>query len=127
MEEEFLEYILDRFLDQYEGEPTREQAILDWVLCNEKGVIANLAVQDPLGMSDHNMIGFFIKLESEIVDSETSVLNHNKGNYEDMRHELALIDWDAARPAELFQQLLFLFFIYSIFSSFGFYLARKQT
>ena len=32
-------------------------------------------------------------MESEVVDSETRVLNLNKGNYEDMRGELALIDW----------------------------------
>ena len=39
------------------------------------------------------MIEFFIKLESEVVGSETMVLNHNKGHYEDLRLELALIDW----------------------------------
>ena len=66
-------------------EPTREQVILDWVL------IANLAVRDPLGISNCNMIEF-IKMECEVVDSETRVLNLNKGYYEDMRHELALID-----------------------------------
>ena len=32
-------------------------------------------------------------MESEIVDSETRVLNLNKGNYEDIRRELCLIDW----------------------------------
>eukprot|EP00061_Rhincodon_typus_P010178 g34263.t1 len=90
---EFLEYIRDGFIDQYVEEPTREQAILDWVLSNEKGIIANLAVRDPLGMSDHNMIEFFIKMENEVVDSETRVLNLNKGNYEYMRCELAFIDW----------------------------------
>jgi len=28
-------------LDQYIEEPTKEQVILDWVLCNEKGLINN--------------------------------------------------------------------------------------
>ena len=32
-------------------------------------------------------------MESEVLDSETRVLNLNKGNYEDMRRDLALIDW----------------------------------
>eukprot|EP00061_Rhincodon_typus_P016428 g44636.t1 len=55
-EEEFLEGIRDGFLDQYVEGPTREQAVLDWVLCNEKGIIAKLAVQDPLEISNHDMI-----------------------------------------------------------------------
>eukprot|EP00061_Rhincodon_typus_P008160 g30536.t1 len=84
-EEEFLECIWDGFLNQYVEEPTRQQAILDWVLCNEKGIIGNLAVQDPLGMNDHNMVEYFIKMESEVVGLETRVLNLNKGNYENMR------------------------------------------
>ncbi|XP_072349850.1 ORM1-like protein 2 isoform X1 [Scyliorhinus torazame] len=92
-EEEFLECLRDGFLDQCVEEPTREQAILDWVLCNEKGIIANLALRDPLGMSDHNMIEFIIKMKSEVFDLETQVLNLNQGNYEDTRRELALIDW----------------------------------
>ena len=49
VEEEFLECIQDGFLDQYVEEPSRDLAILDWALCNEKGIIANLAVRDPLG------------------------------------------------------------------------------
>eukprot|EP00061_Rhincodon_typus_P009369 g32822.t1 len=32
MEEDFLECMRDGFLDQYVEEPTRERAILDWVL-----------------------------------------------------------------------------------------------
>ena len=40
------------------------------------------------------MIEFFIKVDSEVVDYETRVLNHNKGNYDGMRHELAMMDWE---------------------------------
>eukprot|EP00061_Rhincodon_typus_P004295 g22232.t1 len=82
----------DGFLNQYVEEPTREQAILDWVLCNEKEIIADPSVRDPLGMSDHNMIKSCIKMENEVVDSEAKVLNLNKGNYADLRHELAFRD-----------------------------------
>eukprot|EP00061_Rhincodon_typus_P004375 g22426.t1 len=63
VEEELLEGIRDGFLDQYVEEPTREQAIFECVPCNEKGITANLAMPDPLGMSDHNMIEFLIKME----------------------------------------------------------------
>ena len=71
---------------------TREQAILDWVLCNEKGLVGNLVERELLGTSDHNMIEFFVKVDNDDVDSETRVLNLNKGNYDGMRHELAMMD-----------------------------------
>uniref|UniRef100_UPI00398EB4CB uncharacterized protein isoform X1 n=1 Tax=Pristiophorus japonicus TaxID=55135 RepID=UPI00398EB4CB len=93
VEEDFLECIRDGFLDQYVEEPTRELAILDWVMCNEKGLIRNLVVRDPLGKNDHNMVEFFIKMESDTVNSETRVLNLRKGNFDGMRRELASIDW----------------------------------
>ena len=92
-EEDFLECMRDGFLNQHVEEPTREQAILDWVLSNEEGLVSNLVVRGPLGKSDHNMVEFFIKMESDIVNSETKVLNLKKGNFEGMRHELAKIDW----------------------------------
>ncbi|XP_059801424.1 uncharacterized protein LOC132378494 [Hypanus sabinus] len=83
----------DGFLNQHVKEPTREQAILDWVLSNEEVLVSNLVVRGPLGKSDHNMVEFFIKMESDIVNSETKVLNLKKGNFEGMRRKLAKIDW----------------------------------
>ena len=64
---------------------------MDWVLCNEKGSVGNLVVGEPLGTSDHNMVEFFVKVDN---DSETRVLNLSKGNYDGMRHELAMMDWE---------------------------------
>uniref|UniRef100_UPI00398F88A5 uncharacterized protein n=1 Tax=Pristiophorus japonicus TaxID=55135 RepID=UPI00398F88A5 len=93
LEEKFIECIRDCFLEQYVTEPTREQAILDLILCNETGKINDLLVKDPLGMSDHNMVEFVIQSEDEEVVSETSVLCLNKGDYSGMRAELAKIDW----------------------------------
>eukprot|EP00061_Rhincodon_typus_P017403 g46088.t1 len=58
-EEEFLECIQDGFPDKYVEEQTGEQAILDWMLVNEKGIIVSLAMRDLLGNIDHNMIEFF--------------------------------------------------------------------
>ena len=68
------------FLEQYVEKPTKEQAILDWVLGNEKGLVGNLVEREPLGTSDHNMVEFFVKVDNDVVDSETSILNLNKGN-----------------------------------------------
>ncbi|XP_055502086.1 uncharacterized protein LOC129703542 [Leucoraja erinacea] len=39
------------------------------------------------------MVEFFIRMESDIINSETMVLNLKKGNFEGMRRELAKFDW----------------------------------
>ena len=85
--------IRDSFLEQYVMELTREQAILDLVLCNETGIINDLSVRDPLRRSDHSMVEFKIQMEREKVKSSTNVLCLNKGDYNGMREELAKVDW----------------------------------
>ena len=60
IEEEFLECIRDGFLEQYVEEPTREQVTLDWVLCNEKGLVGNLVVREPL--TRYRRVGCCIRL-----------------------------------------------------------------
>ncbi|XP_059843783.1 uncharacterized protein LOC132403935 [Hypanus sabinus] len=94
LEEEFIECIRDGFLEQYVTEPTRGQAVLDLVPCNETELLKNVLVKDPLGMSDHNMVEFHIQLEDERVGSQTSVLSLNKGDYDGMRAELLKMDWE---------------------------------
>jgi len=73
--------------------PTREQAILDLVLCNEVGLINDLIVQDAVGKSDPNMPECQIECEGEELETYTSVLGLNKGNHIDMRTDLTLVDW----------------------------------
>jgi len=48
-EREFMKCLRDGFLEQLVVEPTREQAILDLVLCNEADLIKELKVKEPLG------------------------------------------------------------------------------
>ena len=40
------------------------------------------------------MVEFFVKVDRDVIDSETRVLNLSKGNYDGMRHELAMMDWE---------------------------------
>ena len=40
------------------------------------------------------MVEFFVKVDNDVVDCETKVLNLNKGNYDGMRHELTMMDWE---------------------------------
>jgi len=94
LEEGYIECICDSFLEQYVMEPTREQALLDLVLCNETGIINDLTVRDPLGRSDHSMVELRIQMEREKVKSSTNVLCLTKGDYNWMREELGKVDWE---------------------------------
>jgi len=93
-EREFVECLRDCFLEQLVVEPTREQAILDLVLCNEADLIKELKVKEPLGSSDHNMIELGLQFERENVESDVMVLQLNKGDYRGMREEVIRIDWE---------------------------------
>ena len=92
-ERDFVESLRDGFFEQLVLEPSREKAILDFVLCNEPDLIKDLEVNEPLGGSDHNMVRFNLQLERDKGRSEVSVLQLNKGDYGAMREELAKVDW----------------------------------
>ncbi|XP_059846738.1 uncharacterized protein LOC132405715 [Hypanus sabinus] len=90
---EFVECLRDVFLEQLVLEPTRNEAILDLVMCNEQELISDLEVKEPLGSSDHDMISFYLQFERDKGRSEVSVLQLNKGDYGAMREELAKVKW----------------------------------
>ena len=87
-EKEFMECLRDVFFEQLVSEPTREQAILDLVMCNEADLIRELKVKEPLGSSDHNIIEFSLQFEREKLESDVTVLQLNKGNYKSSWPEL---------------------------------------
>jgi len=45
-------------------------------------------------VNDHNMVEFFVKVDSDVIDSRTRFLNLSKVNYDGMRHGLAMMDWE---------------------------------
>jgi len=61
---EFFDLISSKGLFQFVQEPTRLNNILDLVLCNDSGLISEIDVIVPFGMSDHNSISFTIELVS---------------------------------------------------------------
>ena len=91
-------------MEQLVTEPTREQAILDLVMCNEANLIRELKVKEPLESSDHNMIEFTLQFEGEKLESDVTVLQLNKGNYKDMREELARVDWKGSPAGKTVEQ-----------------------
>ncbi|XP_059850476.1 uncharacterized protein LOC132407666 isoform X1 [Hypanus sabinus] len=103
-EREFVECLRDGFLEQLVVEPTRGSAVPDWVLCNDPEVIRELKVKEHLGNSDHNMIEFTLKLEKEKLNSDVSVFQWKKGNYNGTRGEPAEVDWKGTLPGRTAEQ-----------------------
>ena len=58
--------------------------MLDLILTNEKEMIDNLHVQDPLGHSDHCVIEFKFKYYFEQYHIRDEWWNYFKGNYKQM-------------------------------------------
>jgi len=88
-------------------EPTREQALLDLVICNDADVIRELNVKEPLAgsdHSDHNKIEFTLQFEREMLDSNIMVLQLSKGNHKAMREELARLDWKGSLAGKNVEQ-----------------------
>ena len=69
-------------------------------MCNEADLIRELKVKEPLGSSDHNMIEFTLQFERVKLESDVTVFELDKGNYKDMKEELARVDWKGSRAGE---------------------------
>lgn len=96
--DQFLECLKDCFLIQHVDRPTRyrgdqKPSILDLVLTNEENVIKNMQYCAPLGNSDHCALVFEYKCIAESVSTKTKKYRYDKGNYDDMRANLADVDW----------------------------------
>eukprot|EP00061_Rhincodon_typus_P004419 g22521.t1 len=103
-EKEFVDVLRDSFLEQLVVESTREQAILDLLLCDEADLIREIKAKEPLGDSDHNMIELTLQFEREKIESEVTVLQLNKGNCRVMREELDRIDWERSLAGKTVEQ-----------------------
>ena len=55
---ELLRDLLSHGFTQYVNEPTREQNLLDVVLCSERGLVQDTRVKAPVGNSDHCSVNF---------------------------------------------------------------------
>eukprot|EP00061_Rhincodon_typus_P001604 g15254.t1 len=62
------------FLEQLVAELTREQAILDLVMCNEADLVSELEVKELLGGSDYNRTEFTLQFEREKLESDVAIL-----------------------------------------------------
>ena len=79
------------FLTQHVLEPTRAAKVLDIVLSSQKEFVDNVVKQEPLGSSYHNLLHFNIKSDKTKV--KQCRRDFRRGNYEESRNSLALINW----------------------------------
>jgi hypothetical protein len=89
----FLKCINDNFLIQHVDEPTRKKNILDLVFTSEENMIENLSVGEHFGTSDHQIIRWNMRAY-KVVQKQIKRYNYNKGNYDNMKDEAGLINWN---------------------------------
>ena len=90
----FLCLVQDNFLTQHVFEPTRAARVLYIVLSSQKEFVDNVEIQEPLGSSDHNQLHFNINIKSDKTKVKQCRRDFRKGNYREIRKNLAHIDWD---------------------------------
>jgi hypothetical protein len=90
----FSECFLDIGCDKLVNEPTRNDNILDLILCNSAQVISNINVNAPFSTSDHYTLYFDIHCDFSSYDPDFhSSFDFKKGNYDLFSIYLANIDW----------------------------------
>ena len=98
-EERFLNFVLDYNFKPNVFEATREQNILDQVLCNDPFAVFNTEVVMPFSSSDHNSVTFDVLLHVPIItDSNVSSynfpdFNFNNADWTKINEALSLVDW----------------------------------
>ena len=81
----------DNFLTQHVLEPTRATRVLYIVLSSQKELVDNVEIKEPLGSSDHNQMHFNINIKSDKTKVKQCRRDFRKGNYKEIRKNLALI------------------------------------
>ena len=82
--------VQDNFLTQHVLEPR----VLYIVLSSQKEFVDNVVIREPLGSSDHNQLHFNINIKSDKIKVKQSRRDFRRGNYEEIRKRLELIDWN---------------------------------
>ena len=97
--EAFYEYFSSAGLTQLVSFPTRYDATLDLVFCNDPEIISNLMPLPHLGKSDHDIVSFSMRLPASIPpkvqpSTEVRVRNYAECNYDLLNADLFAIDWN---------------------------------
>ena len=92
------EFICENGLTQVVSEPTRDEHILDIILCSDILCCDDVCILPPVGNGDHNVVFIEISVSLEAPISQPSVTlrpNFSKANWSELNNFLALINWHA--------------------------------
>ena len=70
------------------------KSIIYIVLSSQKEFVDNVVIQEPLGSSDHNQLHFNINIKSGKTKVKQCRRDFRRGNYEEIRKSLAILDWN---------------------------------
>ena len=88
----FLSLVYKYGFEQFVNSPTRADAILDLILCNDFNCINNVVVTEPVGTSDHHRVTFHISYNQPSPNNNVIVQSHPMSFY-DFKHA----DWTGIR------------------------------
>ena len=93
----FLEFFYSSGLVQLNFLPTRNNAILDFFFTTETNLISDISTLPPIGARDHDMLSFNIQLSPHNLPQypSTPIRNYKKCNYDQLKHDLSLLDWNS--------------------------------
>ncbi len=74
--------------------PTRGNNILDLVFTTDIHLITACEVGEPFASSDHNIIRYVLYIETKARENTLLIPNYRKPNFNDLRKELALVNWN---------------------------------
>ena len=90
----FCDCLEENYYMQYVDKPTRGDNVLDLIIKNEPDLVSDVRVIEHLANSDHGMITWRMNLENGNVDTARSIYDYNRADFENMRRELNMVDWN---------------------------------
>ena len=82
------------FMQQFVLEPTRINSVLDLVFSDYEELVRDVKVVEGIGNSDHNMVIFNFPSGHRSRANPSRVPDFNKANFDNIRHEIANLDWN---------------------------------
>jgi len=89
----FLECVEDNFLKQLVSVPTRGGASLDLLFTNREGLLGNVVVRGCLGLSDREMIEFFVRGKVNRGAGKTTTMDFPRGDFGLFRTLVERVSW----------------------------------
>ncbi len=127
-ERQLLDCVITNGLEQLVSHPTRNDNILDLVLCNRPGLVTNLSVSPPLIPSDHLMVQFEIDTQNPDQNSQltSSYFDFRNADYTALNVHLAQTDWESILGSHATVEGMWIAFVSAVHEAFSISVPVKQ-